>query len=330
MVSACAYSGAYPTGYGPVRAEHRRRAAPDVRASRSPPASPTSSSPAPARSASTTTTSASPRCSSRWTASARPGTLTDEVAEPGYYAATLASGIRCEITVGPQSAVHRYTFPAHRDARIVIDFSLGGLAIPYGATVPLRAHLETLEPGVAQAEIGRRGGTAGGAPGVRRRRLAPAALVRPAADARRHPARLRPDPADHAAAVRPDVARPDRARPGGRAALRLLPARRRAGPGEPATDAPADRRPAVTGALRRPDAPAHDAAAWHAGWRSTSTPIKVDTPSGGAADGLLHRALPLADQAVLRVGREPVLARPTARSSSTSARCGTSTAPSCR
>ncbi len=79
--------------------------------------------------------------------------LTDEVAEPGYYAATLSSGIRCELTVGPRSAVHRYTFPAHRDARIVIDLSLGGLLIPHGETVPLRAHLETLAPGVAQAEV---------------------------------------------------------------------------------------------------------------------------------------------------------------------------------
>ena len=51
--------------------------------------------------------------------------------------------------VGPKSAVHRYTFPAHKDARLVIDFSAGGLAIPYGATVPLRAHLETLVLGVA-------------------------------------------------------------------------------------------------------------------------------------------------------------------------------------
>jgi predicted alpha-1,2-mannosidase len=49
--------------------------------------------------------------------------------------------------------VHRYTFPAHKDARLVIDFSAGGLSIPYGATVPLRAHLEALAPGVAQAEI---------------------------------------------------------------------------------------------------------------------------------------------------------------------------------
>src|SRR5690606_34756983 len=76
--------------------------------------------------------------------------LEDEAAEPGYYAATLSSGIRCEITVGPKSAVHRYTFPGHRDARVVVDASLGGLAIPHGATVPLRAHLETVAPRVAQ------------------------------------------------------------------------------------------------------------------------------------------------------------------------------------
>ncbi len=79
--------------------------------------------------------------------------LRDEAASPGYYAATLSSGIRCELTVGPKSAVHRYTFPAHSDARLVIDFSLGGLAIEHGRTVPTRAHLRTLEPGVAQGEV---------------------------------------------------------------------------------------------------------------------------------------------------------------------------------
>ena len=79
--------------------------------------------------------------------------LHDEVAEPGYYAATLSSGIRCEVTVGPRSAVHRYTFPEHHDARIVIDLSLGGLQIPYGATVPLRALLESAGPSAAQAEV---------------------------------------------------------------------------------------------------------------------------------------------------------------------------------
>ena len=79
--------------------------------------------------------------------------LLEEEAEPGYYATTLSSGIRCEVTVGPKTAVHRYTFPAHRDARIVIDLSLGGLTIPHGATVPLRAHLHSAGPGIAQAEV---------------------------------------------------------------------------------------------------------------------------------------------------------------------------------
>jgi len=79
--------------------------------------------------------------------------LSRERAEPGYYSATLSSGIQCEITVGPKSAVHRYTFPSHSDARLIVDFSMGGLAIPYGSTVPLRAHLHSLAPGVAQAEV---------------------------------------------------------------------------------------------------------------------------------------------------------------------------------
>jgi predicted alpha-1,2-mannosidase len=79
--------------------------------------------------------------------------ITDEMAEPGFYSATLDSGVMAEITVGPKSAVHRYTFPRHSDARIVIDFSLGGLAIPYGSTIPLRAHLKTIEPGVASGVV---------------------------------------------------------------------------------------------------------------------------------------------------------------------------------
>ncbi|BAN01636.1 glycoside hydrolase domain-containing protein [Ilumatobacter coccineus] len=80
-------------------------------------------------------------------------TLSDEVAEPGYYAATLGNGVRCEITVGPKSAVHRYTFPEHRDARIVIDASHGGLAIDRGETVPLRASLDSIAPGVAAGHV---------------------------------------------------------------------------------------------------------------------------------------------------------------------------------
>ena len=77
----------------------------------------------------------------------------DEVAEAGYYATTLETGVRCEITVGEKVAVHRYTFPRHRSARVVVDLSCGGLAIEHGRTVPLRAQVENLGHGRAQGTV---------------------------------------------------------------------------------------------------------------------------------------------------------------------------------
>jgi putative alpha-1,2-mannosidase len=76
-----------------------------------------------------------------------------EEAQPGRYRATLVNGIRTELTVGPKSAVHRYTFPAHANARIVIDCSHGGLTIENGETVPLRARIDSLGPGAAHGEV---------------------------------------------------------------------------------------------------------------------------------------------------------------------------------
>lgn len=152
MVSACAYSGAYPTGYG--RYELGTEGVP--------------------------TTMLDEQLASGFSHFQQSGTgairkyynyfrvtpmlqplddlgqrwaISDERADPGYYAATLDSGVSAELTVGPKSAVHRYTFPAHPNARVVIDFSLGGLSIPHGATIPLRAHLESIAPGVAQGTI---------------------------------------------------------------------------------------------------------------------------------------------------------------------------------
>ena len=152
MVSACAYSGAYPTGYGVH--ELSTEGVP--------------------------TTLHDRMVASGFTHFQQSGTgairkyynylrvtpmldplddlgsvwgLHNESAEPGYYSATLDNGIRAELTVGPKSAVHRYTFPSRRDARLVVDFSLGGLEIQHGRTVPTRAHLATLEPGVAEGEI---------------------------------------------------------------------------------------------------------------------------------------------------------------------------------
>jgi putative alpha-1,2-mannosidase len=152
MVSACPYSGAYPTGYGLY--DFNTEGVPDLLYDR------------PVASGFThfqqSGTGAIRKYYNYFRVTPMLGPLDDlgttwdlleEVAEPGYYAATLSSGMRCEVTVGPKSAVHRYTFPAHDAARIVIDASTGGLAIPHSQTVPLKAHLAMLEPGVAQGEI---------------------------------------------------------------------------------------------------------------------------------------------------------------------------------
>lgn len=152
MVSACAYSGAYPTGYGvydlgteglPTRRFDHLQASGFTHFQQS-------------------GTGAIRKYYNyvRVTPMLGPlddlGTswrITDEVAEPGYYACTLESGIRCEITVGPKSAVHRYTFPSAADARVVVDLSQGGLAIDHGATVPLRAHMQTNGHAEASGQI---------------------------------------------------------------------------------------------------------------------------------------------------------------------------------
>src|SRR6476646_1881431 len=122
MVSACAYSGAYPTGYGLYQL---------------------STEGVPSQLYDTQIASGFTHFQQSGTGAIRKyynyfrvtpmldpldfldtqWALQDEVAEPGYYAATLGSAIRSAITVGPKSAVHRYTFPSRLDARLVVDFS---------------------------------------------------------------------------------------------------------------------------------------------------------------------------------------------------------------
>jgi len=92
--------------------------------------------------------------------------LADETAEPGYYACTLdpedgekndgmsgARGVRCELTVGSKAAIHRYTFPEAKRVNIAIDCSRGGIDIPYGSTVPTYADIEICDPGTARAHM---------------------------------------------------------------------------------------------------------------------------------------------------------------------------------
>lgn len=152
MVSACAYSGAYPTGYGvyristegrPTQFYERNQASGFTHFQQS-------------------GTGAIRKYYNyfRVTPMIEPldalGTLWrlhNEVAEPGYYAATLETGVRCEVTVGAKTAVHRYTFPESRSARVVVDFSSGGLAIEHGGTVPLRAHMHNLGRGQAEGTL---------------------------------------------------------------------------------------------------------------------------------------------------------------------------------
>lgn len=45
-----------------------------------------------------------------------------EKASPGYYAVTLAdSGIRAELTAGTRTGIHRYSFPAGKEAHLLLD-----------------------------------------------------------------------------------------------------------------------------------------------------------------------------------------------------------------
>jgi predicted alpha-1,2-mannosidase len=152
MVSACAYSGAYPTGYG--RYDKNTEGVPDEMF--------------PTAEASGFThfqqsgTGAIRKYYNyvRVTPMVQPlddlgeaWPLHDETAGPGYYAATLDTGVRCEVTVGEKVAVHRYTFPESRSARVVLDLSCGGLAIEHGRTVPLRAQVESVGQGRAQGTV---------------------------------------------------------------------------------------------------------------------------------------------------------------------------------
>jgi predicted alpha-1,2-mannosidase len=152
MVSACAYSGAYPTGYG--RYAKNTEGVPEEMFDRLQASGFTHFQ--------QSGTGAIRKYYNyvRITPMVQPldelgraWSLHDEVAEAGYYAATLDTGVRSEITVGSKVAVHRYTFPRHSSARVVVDLSCGGLAIDLGRTVPLRAQVESMGQGRAQGTV---------------------------------------------------------------------------------------------------------------------------------------------------------------------------------
>lgn len=152
MVSACAYSGAYPTGYG--RYAKNTEGVPEEMFDR------TQASGFTHFQQSGTGAIRKYYNYVRVTPMMQPldelgraWALEDERAEAGYYAANLGTGVRCEITVGEKVAVHRYTFPDNDSARVVIDLSCGGLDIDLGRTVPLRAQAQSLGQGRVQGTV---------------------------------------------------------------------------------------------------------------------------------------------------------------------------------
>lgn len=85
--------------------------------------------------------------------------LDDEVARPGYYAASLPqAGIRAELAVSQKAALHRYTFSGGGSARLAIDFASASLR---GANVaprpPLESEVRLLGPAIVQGWVKMRG-----------------------------------------------------------------------------------------------------------------------------------------------------------------------------
>ena len=80
--------------------------------------------------------------------------LEDQEARPGYYSAKLKdTGIKAELTVSPKAAFHRYIFPEPNDAKIVVDFSSGGLDFEGMGTIPTQAEVEVVSSNIAQGYI---------------------------------------------------------------------------------------------------------------------------------------------------------------------------------
>ncbi len=152
MVSACAYSGAYPTGYG--RYAKNTEGVPEVLFAEEQASGFThfQQSGTGAIRKYYNYVRVSPMVQPL-DALGQSWPLLGERAGAGYYTATLGTGIGCELTVGAKVAVHRYTFPATRSARLVVDLSCGGLAIEHGRTVPLRAQVESIGHGRAQGTV---------------------------------------------------------------------------------------------------------------------------------------------------------------------------------
>lgn len=153
MVSACAYSGAYPTGYGKNAPNYN--SAPPQRFDEFVASGFTHLH--------QSGTGAIGTYYNYFRVTPLPGglerlgtswVLADETASPGYYAATLGdTGIRAELTASPRAACHRYTFARGDTPQIVVDLSVGGIDFPRMRTYPTEARIEILSGNAAQGHV---------------------------------------------------------------------------------------------------------------------------------------------------------------------------------
>ncbi len=155
MVSACAYSGAYVTGYGrygvsltgdsPPIAFERHEALGIAHFQQSG----TGRIRAYYNYLLTT-----PLVGEGLTGLGKRQSLEDERAWPGYYSARFGeSAISCEVTCSQRCAVHRYEFPAGARGRVAVDLSAGGLLIEGMRSYPGSARVELAGDAGAQGVI---------------------------------------------------------------------------------------------------------------------------------------------------------------------------------
>ncbi len=153
MVSACAYSGAYPTGYGlndfnyqstPRKKYEKYGASGFTHFQQS-------------GTGATGVYYNYVKVIPFQGAIPNPGTiwpLENETARPGYYSAELkGTGITAELTVAPKAAYHRYTFHSGAEKKVAVDLSCGGLALDGAETRPLEAEIRLHAPDTAYGYI---------------------------------------------------------------------------------------------------------------------------------------------------------------------------------
>lgn len=80
--------------------------------------------------------------------------LEDEEAKPGYYAGKLVeSDVKFEVTCTKRTALHRYHFPEGKTGKVAIDLTSGGLLIGGARSYPTKARASFNEDGICVGRV---------------------------------------------------------------------------------------------------------------------------------------------------------------------------------